>query len=56
MATGSHDKKINILDASSSYKVIEVIESHQAEVRSLDFTEDGNFLVSGSEDKSVKLF
>jgi len=55
VASGSEDGKIRIWNLQNR-KCIAVLEAHVSVVRSLDFDENKNFLVSGSRDKTVMLW
>ncbi len=55
IATGSADNSIIIRDAGT-YQVTRRIETHKGQVTTLDFSPDGKTLVSGSTDKSLRLW
>ncbi|MEQ8555566.1 MAG: caspase family protein [Cyclobacteriaceae bacterium] len=54
IAIGGSDNKIRLI--SMEGKVETVLEGHSSAVTSITFTEDGKYLVSGSEDGSVKVW
>jgi WD40 repeat protein len=55
IATGGNDFKINIFNKKSN-QFEKKIESHTKYVRSVCFSKDGEYLVSGACDNTVKLF
>jgi len=52
---GSHDHNITILNATTGSQ-ISVLSGHTGWVRSLAFSPDGKFFVSGGDDKTIKLW
>jgi WD40 repeat protein len=55
IATGGNDYKINIFNKKSN-QFEKKIESHTSNVWSVCFSKDGEYLVSGALDNTVKLF
>jgi WD40 repeat protein len=55
IATGGNDNKINIFNKKSN-QFEKKIESHTSHVTSVCFSKDGEYLVSGAYDNTVKLF
>jgi WD40 repeat protein len=40
----------------NNYREVKALEGYPNEIRGLDFSEDGELLVTGSDDKSVKVY
>lgn len=55
LASGSGDKTIKIWNVSTG-KVIKTLLGHEAVVRSIAFSSDGQILASGSEDGTIRLW
>jgi centriolar protein POC1 len=55
MASCSHDKKIKLYDLRSQ-NVIQVYEGHTGPVKNIDFHPNSPYLISSSEDNTVKIW
>jgi WD40 repeat protein len=55
IATGSHDRSVGIWLKQES-KIIKKIDGFDGAVVSVDFSNNNEYLVVGSEDKKVKVF
>ncbi|KAI8993249.1 WD40-repeat-containing domain protein [Pilobolus umbonatus] len=55
LASGADDCQVRVWDLSSG-KCIAVLKSHVSVIRGLDFTADGQYLISGSRDKVVNVW
>ena len=55
MASGGIDKEIFLWDVASG-KIIKKLQGHRDTITDLKFLPDQNFLVSGSEDRSIKIW
>ena len=55
IASASSDETVIIWTNEIKYHK-EVIKSHSAPVRTIDFSSDGQMLLSGSDDKSIKIW
>ncbi|KKY38348.1 putative u4 u6 small nuclear ribonucleoprotein prp4 [Diaporthe ampelina] len=54
-ATCGFDRKINVY-SMDDYSLISSLESHTAPVSSVDISRDGRWIVSGSHDRTIKLW
>ncbi|KAF8834106.1 WD40 repeat-like protein, partial [Paxillus ammoniavirescens] len=54
LVTGSSDSKIRILDKTTG--AVEVLRGHSGWVQDVDVSQDGNLIVSGSEDKTIRIW
>ncbi|KAH0826662.1 WD40-repeat-containing domain protein [Lanmaoa asiatica] len=55
LATGAEDKQIRIWDIAKK-RIRNVFDGHQQEIYSLDFSLDGRLIVSGSGDKTARIW
>jgi U3 small nucleolar RNA-associated protein 13 len=55
LASGADDCQVRVWDLQSN-KCIAVLQSHVSVIRGLDFSADGQFLISGSRDKVVNVW
>jgi WD40 repeat protein/uncharacterized caspase-like protein len=56
ISTTKGDSKIKLWDLDSENDVVDVFEGHQGGVNSIVLSKNGKFLVSGGEDKTVKIW
>lgn len=56
VVVGTRNGEIQLFDLASSEMICEISDAHSQAIWSLDITEDGKTLVTGSADKSVKFW
>lgn len=55
LVSGSRDRWLRVWDIDKG-KCVQVLEDHESTVRAVAFSPDGNQLVSGSDDKTLKIW
>jgi len=56
VVSGSYDKMIRVMDATSGTEVIPTLSGHDGWVHSVDISSDGTRIVSGSQDKTIRIW
>ena len=55
MASGSFNKEIKVWDSNTG-DIVRTLEGHKREVTSVAISPDGKYIVSGSNDRTVKIW